>query len=148
MKSTVEYLDAVKIRLDLPSDYAAAKALGVTRAAVSKYRLGHASFDDTTALRVAEILEIQPFEVIAAANVERARDTETRSLWERAWGKAVGATVAATLTVCAVGLSVAPTPSQAAQNTGSGASLYLMSNYVLERTMRVSEPLVCWSPSR
>ena len=25
--------------------------------------------------------------------------------------------------------------------------IYLMSNYVLERMMRVSEPLVCWSPS-
>jgi transcriptional regulator with XRE-family HTH domain len=128
MKTTVEYLDAVKIRLDLPSDYAAAKALGVTRAAVSKYRLGNAFFDDTTALRVAEILDIQPFEVIAAANAERARDSETRSLWERAWGKAVGATAAATLTVCAVGLSVVPTPSQAAQKIDSGASIYIMSN--------------------
>jgi hypothetical protein len=126
MKTTIDYLNAVKNRLDLPSDYAIAKALHVTRAAVSSYRVGRTSFDNLTALRVAEILDIQPFEVIAAANVERARDGETRSLWERAWGKAVGATAAVTLTACVVGLSVAPTPSQAAQNSDNGASIYIM----------------------
>ncbi|MEX4004887.1 hypothetical protein AB4Y38_39210 [Paraburkholderia sp. EG285A] len=126
MKTTVEYLDAVKSRLNLPSDYAAAKALNVTRAAVSKYRLGHASFDDTTSLRVAEILEIQPFEVIAAANVERARDEETRSLWESAWGKAVGATVGQNSAVCAGGSSVVPTPSKSAKKRGKSASIYIM----------------------
>lgn len=44
MKTTVEFLDAVKARRDLPSDYAAAKVLGVTRAAVSRYRLGQGFF--------------------------------------------------------------------------------------------------------
>ncbi|SOE91835.1 Phage related protein [Burkholderia sp. D7] len=128
MKTTVDYLDAVKDRLHLPSDYAAAKALGVTRAAVSKYRLGNASFDDTTSLRVAEILDVQPFEVIAAANVERARDAATRSLWERAWGKATGA-IAVSLIASVVGASaVAPTPAQASEHSES-ASVYLMLNY-------------------
>ncbi|MDR5797469.1 MULTISPECIES: hypothetical protein [unclassified Caballeronia] len=129
MKTTVEYLDAVKERLGLPSDYAAAKALKVTRAAVSKYRLGNATFDDTTALRVAEILNIQAIEVIAAANVERARDTETRSLWENAWGKATGA-IALNLIVGAVFVSaVAPSPTQAAtrgDNQTNRATLCVM----------------------
>ncbi|WP_438392346.1 Cro/Cl family transcriptional regulator [Caballeronia sp. DA-9] len=126
MKTTVDYLDAVKKRLNLPSDYAIAKALHVTRAAVSSYRVGRTSFDNLTALRVAEILDVQPFEVIAAANVERARDDETRSLWEHAWGKAVGATAAVTLTACVVGLSVAPTPAQAASVSDESASVYIM----------------------
>ena len=81
MKTTVEYLDAVKARRDLPSDYAAAKLLGVTRAAVSRYRLGQGYFEDIVALRVAEILEIDPMEVIAAVNIERARTESDRRTW-------------------------------------------------------------------
>lgn len=128
MKTTVEYLDAIKVRLDLPSDYAVAKALGLTRAAVSKQRLGHSVFDDTTALRVAEILGVDPMEVISAANAERARDEETRRLWERAWGKVTGAT-AVVVIAAGIGLSAAPSTAKASpvRNTGS---VDIMSNIV------------------
>lgn len=129
MKTTVEYLDAVRARLDLPSDYAAAKHLGVTRAAVSRYRQGGGAFDDTTALRVAYILDVDPLEVIAAANVERARDTVTRSLWEKAWGKAAGATATAAIAVLLVGLAAAPSPAHSAEISANSAGLYLMSNH-------------------
>lgn len=123
MKTTVEYLDAIKARLNLPSDYAVAKALHLTRAAVSKQRLGHNVFDDTTALRVAEILDVDPMEVIAAANAERARDDETRRLWERAWGKVTGVTVASALVV---GLSVAPSVAESATIQPIVSSLHVM----------------------
>ncbi|MFM0097504.1 helix-turn-helix domain-containing protein [Paraburkholderia nemoris] len=128
MKTTVQYLDAVRERLHLPSDYAVSKVLGITTAAVSKYRNGHGGFDDLTAAKVAEILGVDPLEVISACYFARAKDDRTRGLWEGIWGKAVGATAVATLTMCAVGLSVVPTPSQAAQNTDNGASIYIMSN--------------------
>lgn len=128
MKTTVEYLDAIKVRLDLPSDYAVAKALGLTRAAVSKQRLGHSVFDDTTALRVAEILGVDPMEVISAANAERARDEETRRLWERAWGKVTGATAVVAI-AAGIGLSAAPSTAKASpvRNTWS---VDIMSNIV------------------
>ncbi|WP_027794549.1 helix-turn-helix domain-containing protein [Paraburkholderia acidipaludis] len=84
MKTTVEWLDAVKARLDLPSDYAAAKALNVTRGAVSKYRNQQSVFDEKTAIRVAEILGSDPLEVIASARVESAKDAETRGVWMHA----------------------------------------------------------------
>lgn len=132
MKSTVQYLDAVKERLDLPSDYATAKALGVTRAAISKYRLGTSIPDDLVCARIAEILDVEPMEVIAATNYQRAKTEDARVLWEGIWGKAAGA-IALSLTVCAVGLSVAPTAKAAESGeTGNlnahGASLYIMSN--------------------
>ena len=114
MKSVSEYLDAVKKRLDLPSDYAAAKALGVTPSAISKYRLGRASFDDLTCLRVAEILGVDEIEVIAAANAARANDPRIRRVWENVWGKATGATVTAAVAACIVGLAIAPSPAQSA----------------------------------
>jgi transcriptional regulator with XRE-family HTH domain len=124
MKSVSDYLDAVKKRLDLPSDYAAAKALGVTPSAISKYRLGRASFDDLTCLRVAEILGIDEIEVIAAANAQRANDPRIRRVWENVWGKATGAAVTALITVSTLGLAAAPSPARSAPVLGDLISLY------------------------
>jgi hypothetical protein len=124
LKTTIEYLDAIKSRLDLPSDYAAAKALGVTRAAVSNYRNGKSSFDDCVAIKAAELLNIEPMEVIAACHAESARDAGMYRFWENVWGKAIGATAAAAV-VMVVGLTGAPTSANAAELPNL-ASIYLM----------------------
>lgn len=121
MKSTEQYLDEVKDRLGLPSDYAIAKALGVTRAAVSRYRMGHSMPDDLVCARIAEILAIEPMEVIAATNYQRSKTDEARHLWEGIWGKVVGA-IALNLIVCAVGVSVAPS-TKAAESGNNVISL-------------------------
>jgi transcriptional regulator with XRE-family HTH domain len=92
MKTTRDYLDAIKVKLDIPSDYATAKALGVTRAAVSRWRLCKATPDDLTCAKIAEILGIEPIEVIAAINFERSTDEHARAVWESIWGKAAAAT--------------------------------------------------------
>jgi hypothetical protein len=129
MKTTGEYLDAVKAKLDLPSDYATAKALSVTPSTVSRYRLLKAAPDDLVCARIAEILGVEPMEVIAAVHFERSTEPKARALWESIWGKAVGA-IALNLIVCAVGVSVAPT-SKAAESgnaKANGGSLYIMSN--------------------
>ncbi|WP_216641718.1 hypothetical protein [Pandoraea apista] len=81
MRSTVEYLDAVKARLHLTSDDAVSIALGVTPSAVSKYRVGRARFDDDVCVRVAQILGIDALQVVAAANYERARTDVGRAIW-------------------------------------------------------------------
>lgn len=85
MRSTVDYLDAVKAKLGLPSDYAAAKVLGITRAAASRYRTGLSTFDDEVCFKVAEILDLNPLEVIVAARTERAKETDAKTRWERHW---------------------------------------------------------------
>ncbi|ONN91534.1 hypothetical protein A8D62_10110 [Burkholderia cenocepacia] len=123
MKTTVEYLDAVKQKLGIESDYAAAKALSMTRAGISKYRLGRTYFDDMTAVRVATILDLDPMEVISAANAERARDDSAREFWENVWGKVTGATVA---TAMAVGLAAAPSVAEAATIQPIVSSLHVM----------------------
>jgi predicted transcriptional regulator len=129
MKTTGEYLDAVKAKLDLPSDYATAKALGVTPSTVSKYRLLKSAPDDLVCARIAEILGVEPMEVIAAVHGERSTEPKARALWESIWGKAVGAT-ALSLTLAVVGLSAAPTSkaAESGENHSNSASLYLMSN--------------------
>jgi transcriptional regulator with XRE-family HTH domain len=85
MRTTVDYLDAVKAKLGLPSDYAAAKALRIAHSAISRYRNGKGSFDDEVAFRVAEILDINPLEVIVSARAERALNDDARSRWEGYW---------------------------------------------------------------
>lgn len=129
MKTTVQYLDEIKKRHRLPSDYAAAKALGVTRAAVSAYRNGNSVFNEMVAIRAAALLGVEPLEVIAACKAESAPDAATRGIWERAWGKATGA-AATTLSVALLaGMLAAPSPASPAPVFERSATLYLMSNH-------------------
>lgn len=79
--NTLEYLAACKKRLGIESDYALAKALGVTQQAVSSYRTGNSKINDDVALSVAEILGINPLQVIAAVNAERAKTPAQRARW-------------------------------------------------------------------
>ena len=79
--NTVDYLRAVKTRCGISSDYALAARLGVTRSAVSKMQKGEVAFSDDVALTVAELLEVNPLVVIAAANAERAKTDEQKARW-------------------------------------------------------------------
>jgi plasmid maintenance system antidote protein VapI len=79
--NTLEYLDAVKRKLGIESDYALAAKLGVTRSAVSTFMRGKGVFGDDVALTVAEILQLNPLVVIAAANAERAKTPEQKARW-------------------------------------------------------------------
>lgn len=81
MKTTLEFLEAVRAKLGGASDYAIAKEIGVTRATVSKWRNGHGGFDDETAVRVARILDIDPAAVATAAHAERTKNPEVRKMW-------------------------------------------------------------------
>ena len=85
MPTTVEYLDAVKVELGLQSDYAVSKVLSVTRATVSRYRRGASVFDDEVCFEVAMILDLNPFEVLVASHLERAKDAETKAKWLGYW---------------------------------------------------------------
>lgn len=81
MKTTIQFLDAVKEKLGIESDYALAKRLGFPFSTMSNYRTGRRILDDDAALSVALALDIHPFEVIAAANVERAKTPEQAARW-------------------------------------------------------------------
>jgi transcriptional regulator with XRE-family HTH domain len=78
---TLEYLDAVKAKHGITSDYALAKVLNFSQSSLSLYRSGRRIFDDDVALRIATELGINPLAVIAAANAERAKTPEQRDLW-------------------------------------------------------------------
>lgn len=81
MKTTVEYLDMIKRKLDLPSDYALANALGITRESVSQLRNGKTSMGIETALKAGEFLQIDGHAIYADSQIERAKKPEIREFW-------------------------------------------------------------------
>ena len=78
---TNDYLDAVKRARQIRSDAKLADALEITGASISALRNGKASMGDETALKVAEILGIEPYEVLADCHAERARNPKTARAW-------------------------------------------------------------------
>lgn len=86
-RSTVEYLDALRAKIGQPgrpaSDYAAARALKVSRQCVSKYRNRRGGFDDVVAIRAAELLGEAPEKVLLDIQIERDAPPEVRQLWEK-----------------------------------------------------------------
>lgn len=79
--NTPEYLDALRAKLNLPSDYALAKQLGLTRQAISNYRAGTNHFEDEIAMEVAKILEMHPGIVLLDMRRQRAKNPETKAVW-------------------------------------------------------------------
>lgn len=83
MKTSADWIDQVKRRHGLDSDYAAAKLLGVSTSHISHYRNGRSTMDAYMAARVAELLDVEPLRVIASAEAERARDPDRKDFWKR-----------------------------------------------------------------
>lgn len=80
MLKTIELLEQVKAAYGLPSDYALAKKLGLTRGAVSKYRCQGTTLDDKVAIEIAELLDLNPLSVVASMHAERAERQNDETL--------------------------------------------------------------------
>lgn len=90
MKTTADYIDAIRARYDLASDSRAAALLGITRASVSRLRAGEDSFSDQTARRVAELLEIDAGPVLAISHAIRSKDPADRAAWLAIYDRLTG----------------------------------------------------------
>jgi len=78
---TPSYLNAAKKKLGITSDYALAARLGLTRSAISQLQAGRSGMSDETGIKIAEILEINPAQVMLDLAMERARTPETQAIW-------------------------------------------------------------------
>lgn len=74
-----EWIDRVKLARGWESDYRAAKELGLSRALVSKYRGPTSTFDEETAIKVAEALGADPAGIIIDQVAERAKNPAVQS---------------------------------------------------------------------
>ncbi|MBV6324377.1 hypothetical protein [Duganella violaceipulchra] len=80
--NTQEYLDAVKNRLGIDSDYALAKRLGIRQSTLSGYRARNGQMDDEIAAKVADLLGIHPGLVMLDMHRARAKTPVEASIWQ------------------------------------------------------------------
>lgn len=136
LKTAAEYLDALRVKLNVTSDYALHKALDVTKSSISGYRHGKTHFDADIASKVAQILGIPEEEVFLDAQIWRAKSEAERAVWTR-----VAQRLAACVVV-AVAVGTPPLPAEAATSITHLASvdnspLFIMSTWrrrLFERT--------------
>ena len=81
--TTVALLDAWKRKRGLASDNAAAEALGVSRQAISRYRHMKAHADVEIAAKMAEELDMEVIEVLAAIQADREPREPAAAIWRR-----------------------------------------------------------------
>src|SRR6266581_539171 len=97
MKTTVQFLDAVRVRHSLTSDYQLGKLLGVSHARISNYSVGRNMMDEAMCLKIAAALSLDdPGEVLVAIAHEREKRPEVKRAWERV-AKRLAASTAAVL---------------------------------------------------
>lgn len=75
------YLDALRARHSLTTDFAVAKLLKVERATVSNWRAGRRAPDDSQALAIAKLLAIPRYRVLLDAAASRAQTPAARAAW-------------------------------------------------------------------
>lgn len=118
LNATQALLDRLSEQLGGVSDYRLSKTLGITPQRISMYRNGHRQFDDSTAVKVSELLNISAGQVLAELQAERAKDSAVAAVWHQV-ARAAAAAKAASLAIAVAILSVmglaAPSPAEASR---------------------------------
>ncbi|TAJ76118.1 MAG: hypothetical protein EPO42_13340 [Gallionellaceae bacterium] len=95
MKTTADYIDALRVKFNVDSDFKAMNRLGVNhRQQVSQWRKLHGAFGEELSIKVADALEIDRAEVLLAMQAQKESNQEIRKLWERIATLAIGVTAA------------------------------------------------------
>ena len=83
MNATNRYLDRLAGMHGGCSDYRLAQLLGATKQGVSQWRSEVTQMDDRYCMRLAELIRVDPLQVIAEIRAERETDPATVKLWRR-----------------------------------------------------------------
>jgi predicted transcriptional regulator len=100
---TAALLDRLSKKLNGASDYKIASELHVTRATVSKWRVGKGTMSDETAVRVAELLEENPAYVLALVQSERTQSPSAEKVWKKIAATFAGKAAAIVLAAALIG---------------------------------------------
>jgi len=114
MSVTIELIDKLKESLGVSSDYAVAKALGITTQRMSNYRTGRNNFDNLMVFKVCDILQIDPGETLVRINAERSKRPAEKQAWEEILKKITS--TAAALVLVLQGLLGSPVDAIASQD--------------------------------
>lgn len=113
MSKSAYYLDLVKKKHGISSDYGLAKFFNVHRNVISNYRTGCRAFNDEMVFKVADALEINPAVIIAAINAERAKTEEKKKFWRDSF-KRISGGAAAVIMSMGIALGGLPSPNAGA----------------------------------
>lgn len=83
MKTTADFLNDIKNKYELPSNYALAKLMKQTETSVSRWIHGKTTLSDENSIQVAELLHVEPAFVIACVHAERSKESAVRMIWEK-----------------------------------------------------------------
>lgn len=81
MRTTIDFLDMLKSKYSLRSDYAIAKFLACGQSRICNYRKGRSFLCDSEAILLASALEIDPGYVLLCVHYERARNDADKAVW-------------------------------------------------------------------
>lgn len=87
-------IDEAKAKLGVESDYALAKETGILKQRISAYRNGSETPDAYACARLAEILGIDPFELLAQVEAATEKNEARRTYWRAVAAKMAAGTVA------------------------------------------------------
>ena len=77
-----EWLDKAKEKGNIETDYKLAKIIGINPSALVNIRKRNNGMDNYTAIRIAEILEINRLKVIIDMEVQKAKSKEKKEFWK------------------------------------------------------------------
>lgn len=130
MKLVLDYVEDAKEKTGIKSDMAFGKHIGGTDSMVKQWRNRGSTPEDYYCIRIAEILGIDPLEVIAAANWEREKNQEKKDWWESFRKAHAGKVAGAVL----LGVIALPSPPAKAEYLGTtvfaqqNMQMYIMSS--------------------
>lgn len=110
MLTTLELLDRIEKANGNCTDYRAAQLLGVTRAAISQWRKRGVVMNDETAIKAADLLNMNPEYVVQCVHAERVKDCPSYHLLARIANRLDLRAAAASVAALAVFCAVPPTP--------------------------------------
>lgn len=132
--TTTGFLDALMITHNVKTDYGLHKLLKVSRQTIYRYRANAGTFDDEIAIRVGELLKIDPPELMLVYTAaQRARLKAAREWWQKI-AKQIAATAAVLVVALLIGAGaqLEDRAALALLTVSDGAqSLYIMSNAIL-----------------
>lgn len=74
-----EWIDRLKVKKHISSDYAVAKMLGMSQSSIISMRTRKSTFDEDAAVKVANALGLNPIGIVIDQAAERAKNPEVRS---------------------------------------------------------------------
>ena len=81
--SISQVLDRIRSRHNLKSDYAVSKLLDSSTQLIANWRHGRALPDERRCQKLAELAGLDADVLIAQMNAQRAKDDDSRAIWQR-----------------------------------------------------------------